>query len=48
MEHLTLEKIALLIGQLQLSIVNLENYVEKLTNEIEELRVSQNPTNEKN
>jgi hypothetical protein len=42
MEHLTLEKVALLIGQLQLSVVNLENYIEKLTDEIEELKVSQN------
>lgn len=37
MEHLTLEKIALLVGQLQLSIVNLESYVEKLEKQLKDL-----------
>jgi hypothetical protein len=37
MEHLTLEKISMLVGQLQLSILNLENYVQKLEEQIREL-----------
>jgi hypothetical protein len=40
MEHLTLEKIALLIGQLQLSVVNLESYVEKLEKQLKDLEIN--------
>lgn len=38
MEHLTLEKVAMMIGQLQLSILNLESYIQKLEEEIETLK----------
>jgi len=38
MEHLSLEKIAVLIGQLQLSILNLESYIQKLEEENQELK----------
>jgi len=34
MEHLTLEKVSILIGQLQLSVLNLESYVQKLEEQI--------------
>jgi hypothetical protein len=37
MEHLTVEKVANLIGQLQLKILDLESYVEKLEQKIVEL-----------
>jgi hypothetical protein len=42
MEHLTLEKISMLVGQLQLSILNLENYVQKLEEQIRELENKKN------
>jgi hypothetical protein len=42
MEHLTLEKISNLIGQLHLSVVNLENYVQKLEEQIKELESKEN------
>jgi hypothetical protein len=42
MEHLTLEKISMLLGQLQLSILNLENYVQKLEEQIRELENNKN------
>lgn len=38
MEHLSLEKIAVLIGQMQLSILNLQSYIEKLEKENESLK----------
>jgi hypothetical protein len=38
MEHLTLEKIAMLVGQMQLSILNLQSYIEKLEKEIEKIK----------
>lgn len=38
MEHLTLDKVAILVGQLQLSILNLESYIQKLELEIESLK----------
>ena len=38
MEHLTLEKIAVLVGQMQLSILNLQSYIEKLEKEIEKIK----------
>jgi len=37
MEHLTIEKVANLIGQLQLNILDLQSYVEKLEQKIAEL-----------
>jgi len=38
MEHITLDKIALMIGQLQLSILNLQSHVEKLEQQNAELQ----------
>ena len=38
MEHLTLDKVANLIGQLQLSVLNLENYTQKLEEEVANLK----------
>jgi hypothetical protein len=40
MEHITLDKVALMVGQLQLSILNLQSYVEKLEQQIAELENS--------
>ena len=42
MEHLTLEKVASVIGQMQLSILNLQSYIEKLEKQIEELKSEEN------
>lgn len=39
MEHLTLEKVANLIGQLQLNVLNLQTYVEKLEYKVAELEL---------
>jgi cell shape-determining protein MreC len=36
------EKISMLVGQLQLSILNLENYVQKLEEQIRELKNKKN------
>ena len=38
MEHLTLDRVALMIGQLELSVLNLQIYVEELENKIKELK----------
>ena len=38
MEHLTLEKVASLIGQLQLTILDLQSYIEILEIKISELQ----------
>lgn len=38
MEHLSLEKVALLIGQMQLSILNLQSHIEKLEKDNQELK----------
>lgn len=38
MEHITLDKVALMIGQLQLSILNLQSHVEKLEQQNAELQ----------
>jgi hypothetical protein len=45
MEHITLDKVALMIGQLQLSILNLQSYVEKLEQQVVELQNSANKEN---
>lgn len=45
MEHITLDKVALMIGQLQLSILNLQSYVEKLEQQVVELKKSANKEN---
>ena len=42
MEHSTLDKIALMIGQLQLSILNLQSHVEKLEQQNAELQKTAN------
>lgn len=39
MEHLTVEKVSNLIGQLQLKILDLESYVERLEVKIAELEL---------
>jgi hypothetical protein len=44
MEHLTVEKVSNLIGQLQLTILDLQSYIEKLEQKIAELE----PNNTKN
>lgn len=41
MEHLTLDKVAILIGQLQLTILDLQSYIEKLELKISELEMVQ-------
>jgi hypothetical protein len=41
MEHITLDKVALNIGQLQLTILNLQAYIEKLEEEIKTLNLCQ-------
>jgi cell division protein FtsB len=38
MEHITVERVALVLGQLQLSIINLQAQVEELEKENQELR----------
>ena len=45
MEHLSLEKIAVLIGQMQLSILNLQSHIEKLEKENETLQSKVNAEN---
>lgn len=42
MEHLTVERVALMLGQLQLSIINLQAQVEELENENQALRKKAN------
>lgn len=39
MEHLTVEKVSNLIGQLQLKILDLESYIEKLEQKIVQLEL---------
>ena len=39
MEHLTVEKVSILIGQLQLKILDLESYIEKLEQKIVQLEL---------
>jgi hypothetical protein len=48
MEHLTIEKVSNLIGQMQLKILDLESYVEKLEFKIAELELKSELKQEKN